>query len=551
MLRAALYARYSSDLQSPSSIGDQLAACRALAARLGATVVVEHSDAAISGASVAGRPGLASLLADAKAGRLDVVIAEALDRLTRSGGDAWDIFDDLALAGVRIHTLSEGDVGEIHVGLKGTMNALFLKDLGHKVRRGLAGVVATGRHPSRPPYGYRMKRLYDAASGERIKGVLEIHAAEAAIVRRVAAEVAGGSTAHAVVLRLNAEGVPGPRGGRWEVSAIGHGGAQLRGLLRNPIYAGEIVWNRTTQPKDRRSGQTRVRQNKPEAFVRHAAPELRIVDAEIWAQAQAALAVRADRARVAGNLSGANAPRRLLSGLVRCGLCGGGMHASGPNRAYRCLARGRQGPLACANGTGARQDEVEAQVLEALRSDLLHPEVVEAFVREYRQARAQRDGAVRAQRAGLERELAESRARAGRLVDQLADGLIAGPTISGRLAELEARNAQLEAELAGAAAQADVVALHPQAARRYRQLVEDLRDALAAAGDARPASAELDQARAALRRVVTAVRIFPAQLSAGVRASANAPRAWTLKLDGDLTALLESAAAEGLTRARR
>jgi site-specific DNA recombinase len=45
----------------------------------------------------------------------------------------------MAFAGVRIVTLSGGDVTHLHVGLKGTMNALFLKHLADKTRRGLRG----------------------------------------------------------------------------------------------------------------------------------------------------------------------------------------------------------------------------------------------------------------------------------------------------------------------------------------------------------------------------------------------------------------------------
>jgi hypothetical protein len=40
---------------------------------------------------------------------------------------------------VKLVTLSEGEIGELHLDLKGTMNALFLKDLVQKTRRGLEG----------------------------------------------------------------------------------------------------------------------------------------------------------------------------------------------------------------------------------------------------------------------------------------------------------------------------------------------------------------------------------------------------------------------------
>ena len=48
-MRAALYARYSTDMQSPESIADQLRVCARLADRFDFEIVARFSDAAISG----------------------------------------------------------------------------------------------------------------------------------------------------------------------------------------------------------------------------------------------------------------------------------------------------------------------------------------------------------------------------------------------------------------------------------------------------------------------------------------------------------------------
>lgn len=72
--------------------------------------------------------------------------AEALDRLSRDQEDVAALYKRLSFAGIRIFTLAEGaDVNEMHVGFKGTMNALFLKDLAQKTRRGLQGRIEAGR----------------------------------------------------------------------------------------------------------------------------------------------------------------------------------------------------------------------------------------------------------------------------------------------------------------------------------------------------------------------------------------------------------------------
>jgi DNA invertase Pin-like site-specific DNA recombinase len=79
------------------------------------------------------------LLQDAQAGKFEVIVSEAIDRLSRDQEDIAHIYKRTRFAGVRIVTLSEGDVNELHIGLKGTMGALFLKDLADKTRRGLRG----------------------------------------------------------------------------------------------------------------------------------------------------------------------------------------------------------------------------------------------------------------------------------------------------------------------------------------------------------------------------------------------------------------------------
>ena len=73
------------------------------------------------------------------------MLAEALDRVSRDQADVATLFKHLRFAGVQIVTLAEGEISELHVGLKGTMNALFLKDLAVKTHRGLRGRVEEGK----------------------------------------------------------------------------------------------------------------------------------------------------------------------------------------------------------------------------------------------------------------------------------------------------------------------------------------------------------------------------------------------------------------------
>src|SRR5579863_4409148 len=189
-MRAAIYARYSTDLQREASIEDQVRVCRQRIDHEGWQFAATYSDAASSGASRL-RPGYQKLLEDARASQFDVVVAEALDRLSRDQEDVAALYKQLSFAGVRLLTLAEGDISELHVGLQGTMNALFLKDLAQKVRRGLEGRVREGRSGGGLCYGYDVVREHDAR-GELVHGGRQVNEDEAEIVRRIFSEFAAG-----------------------------------------------------------------------------------------------------------------------------------------------------------------------------------------------------------------------------------------------------------------------------------------------------------------------------------------------------------------------
>src|SRR6202162_2947926 len=95
---------------------------------------------------------------DASRRKFDLVYAEALDRISRDQEDDAGFFKRMRFGDVTILTLAEGEISELHVGLKGTMNALFLKDLAQKTRRGLEGRVREGRSGGGLCFGYNVVR---------------------------------------------------------------------------------------------------------------------------------------------------------------------------------------------------------------------------------------------------------------------------------------------------------------------------------------------------------------------------------------------------------
>jgi site-specific DNA recombinase len=105
-------------------------------------------------------------------------------------------------------------VNELHIGLKGTMGALFLRDLADKTRRGLRGRVEAGKSGGGNSFGYDVVRRLDA-DGLPVRGERKINAAEAGIVRRRFNDYAGGKAPRAIAKQLNKEAVPGPSGTAW------------------------------------------------------------------------------------------------------------------------------------------------------------------------------------------------------------------------------------------------------------------------------------------------------------------------------------------------
>ena len=269
-MKVAIYARYSSDNQRDASIADQLRVCRAFAERQGWTICEEYTDHAVSGATLL-RAGFQALMRDALNRRFDVVLAESLDRFSRDQEDTAGLFKRLTFAGVNIVTLAEGDITHLHIGFKGTMNALFLKDLAEKTHRGLRGRVEDGKSAGGLCYGYRVVKALNA--GTVTTGEREIDPEQAAVVERIFRDFVAGVSPEAIVKALNREGVAGPFGGSWSPSTI-HGNAKRgTGILNNELYVGRMVWNRLRYVKNPDTGKRVSRLNPSAEWITKSVPD--------------------------------------------------------------------------------------------------------------------------------------------------------------------------------------------------------------------------------------------------------------------------------------
>jgi site-specific DNA recombinase len=118
--RAVIYARFSTDHQDERSIEDQVALCRDYVAKEGLHVVEVFEDRARSGASILNRDGLLALMDGAKINAFDVVVVEALDRLSRDMEDLAGIHKRLTHWGIEIRAVHEGKVNTVLVAYAGS-----------------------------------------------------------------------------------------------------------------------------------------------------------------------------------------------------------------------------------------------------------------------------------------------------------------------------------------------------------------------------------------------------------------------------------------------
>jgi len=528
MTTAAIYARYSSDLQNPASIEDQVRTCQAFLAARGWTPAGPFTDHGLSGADPR-RPGFQQLLRAIEAGEVNVVVAEALDRLSRDQEHVAGLFKKLTFRGVALVTVAEGEINELHVGLKGTMNALFLKDLGQKTRRGLEGRVRAGRSAGGLSFGYEMVRQVNER-GEFDPGHRRINEAEAAVVRRIFEMFAGGTGPRTIARILNEDGVPGPRGRPWRDTTIRGHKARGTGILRNQEYIGRLVWNRQRFIKDPATGKRVSRPNPPETWIITEVPELRILDDDLWNHVQR----RLDDIRDSEGVRKAREtefwkhrrPETLLSGKVTCAVCGGAMISAGKD--YLACGRARAG-TACSNRKGLRRGPLEDLILSALKDQLMAPDLVEEFCVTFQEQMEVQRVQAQANHKTVETSLEQVERKITSLIDAIAEGF-RSPDLQARLDTLSAQRDELRGKLS--AAPPVLPPFNVDLATMYRQQVGRLHTTLQ---DPKTRQEAVEQ----LRTLIEEVRLGP-PLDGGGR---------EVELIGEIASMIELSLGAGAKKA--
>jgi uncharacterized protein Yka (UPF0111/DUF47 family) len=142
----------------------------------------------------------------------------------------------------------------------------------------------------------------------------------------------------------------------------------------------------------------------------------------------------------------------------------------------RCSAAAESGT--CPDPKTFYLETVENAVLTGLKSEMQHPVVLAEYVKTYREERLRLARRAVQDRSRIERRIDEVTREIERLVDAIAKGLGDVELLGPRSKALNQERKQLESQLANTQEPPNVVALHPQALKRYEEMIERMQSVL-------------------------------------------------------------------------
>lgn len=306
--RAALYARFSTEMQRMESIDAQLRAMRNYCKKNGWEIAEEYIDEAVS-ATTDRRPAFQRMIADSGKKQFEIVLVHKLDRFSRSRYDSANYKYLLRKNGVRLCSvlehLDDSPESVILEGLLESMAEYYSLNLARSVLSGMKeNALQCRSNGGIPPLGYDVDD----------HGHLIVNEYEAIAVRIIYEMYNNGYSTRQIASFLNAEGFRTKFGNLFTHMAFFE-------ILQNEKYTGVFVYN-TIRSKDR--NRRRKKQQKPEnEIIRVEGGCPAIITKEVFERAQA---VRKQNQKNAGKFNGKLF--YLCSGIIICGCCGKRMHGS-------------------------------------------------------------------------------------------------------------------------------------------------------------------------------------------------------------------------------
>lgn len=433
---AVVYIRVSTEEQAEKgySLADQLDSCRAKAKELGATKILDFADEGISGA-VLERPGLNQAREVIRNGAIDYFICLDPDRLARKLAHQLIVSDEIERSGCQIvfvdSEYKNTPEGRLFYSMRGAFAEFEKEKITQRLLRGSRRKAKEGYLIHDPgTYGY------DYIKGE---GRYEINQKEAEVVRMIFEWFAYDQMGYnQIATRLMEMGIPTKRGNRtWYATTV-------LGLLQNETYTGRMILfreNKTGMKYNKhRPPHERVKESihPKDYWIEIEVP--RIISDELFeaAQLQAARVSRTFRKR-------AHHGDYLMTGLMRCGICGGSFHGSG-RRSYRCTRKyHRDHELRCKDSKHLQAKTVDEQIWGMVEEWIQNPRELQRILKD--QVRPN-NGFVQTELKVLEDNLAECIKQRNRLLDLVQQGIVEVNDVKERLEEIKQSEVKAKEALA-------------------------------------------------------------------------------------------------------
>ena len=454
-MKAAIYARYSSDNQREQSIHDQIRVCQNYARDKGLEVSNDHiySDEARSGA-IRDRAGLDALLEACGEKKFQVVLVDDSSRLSRDVSYFNQLLCRFIYMQVRLVSVSDGlDTSEenakVAYQFRSIFNELYLSDLKKKTHRGQMGQLMRGYVMGGIYYGYEsvpMGELRHDKKG-RLKAdgyTLKIIPEEARIIKRIYSEFTDGKSINYIMRSLNEENIPirQRRSGGWSAPTLSR-------MLRNEIYKGTYIWNRTKSIKDPMSGNTKQIPRPKSEWVIVEKPELKIVEPELWDKAHKRLEeMKEAYSRKKGSRRKSYVetnPTHLLSGNLVCGVCKGAVIlVSGKGAGYYGCHNAKR--KICDNKLLISRKKLESFFMQALLEKVLKAEHLQLIYKKIEEEIKKQFAHLPEEIRLKKRELERLETRIHRFIEFIA-GARGTPSIAAALEDAESKAEPLKTEI--------------------------------------------------------------------------------------------------------
>ncbi|MFQ7752387.1 MAG: recombinase family protein [Acutalibacteraceae bacterium] len=261
-----------------------------------------YADAGISGTK-ANRPEFQRLLADCRAGKIDLVITKSITRFARNTVTLLDTVRELKLLGIDVYFEKENlhstsGAGELMLTLLAMYAEEEARSASENQKWRIQKMFATGRPNTGRMLGYRLR-----------DGRLEIIPEEAELVREIFQLYLSGLGITKIANLLNARKIPSLYSKEWSPNTI-------QALLRNEKYAGNLLLQKT-YVEDFRTKRKKVNKGERRQYFVEDSHEA-IIDKAIFRQVQAEIQRRQEQRRPTGK----PAAKYAFTGLIVCGRCG-------------------------------------------------------------------------------------------------------------------------------------------------------------------------------------------------------------------------------------